>query len=451
MTAELAGATTTATAAPSGTPDDEAPQWTVLCVDDEPNILSAIRRAFRGTGYRVLVADGGPQALQLLADEAVHLLISDMRMPVMDGAQLLEQVRERWPAITRMLLTGYADVGSTVAAINRGEIFRYITKPWNESELLLAAREALERQALLFEKARLERAVARHNDELTRLNAGLEQQVAERTTQLSNANARISKNYLSSIKAFSNLVELRGGSIAGHSRRVADLSRRIGVQMKLAPAEVQEIVVAALLHDIGQVGLSDALLACPVVRMTAEDKAQYFKHPALGEQALMALDDMQRVAQIVGAHHERHDGMGFPDGLSGDAIPVGARILALADTYDDLQCGHLARAELSVADARMLIERGRDTQFESAVVDAFLEVTLTRAAERAPSFVELPIEKLTPGMVLARDLRSSEGVVLLAADHVLSADLIRRIGAHAARHGLSLTIAVQTGRGTARP
>lgn len=428
--------------APDVTPD-VAPQRTVLCVDDEPNILSAIRRVLRGSGCRVLTADSGQQALELLSAETVHLIISDMRMPSMDGAQLLEQVRRQWPAITRILLTGQSDVGSTMAAINRGEIFRYISKPWNEDELLMAAREGLERQALLSEKARLERAVAQHNDELTRLNASLEQQVLERTGQLSSANAKLSKNYLGSIKAFSNLIELRGGATAGHSRRVAELARRIALQMNLPAADVQAVFVAGLLHDIGHVGLSDALLATSVPRMTPEDKAQYEQHSALGEQALMALEDMQPVATIVRSHHERHDGMGFPDGLSGDAIPIGARILAVADTYDDLQSGQLARAELAAADARMLVQRGRNTQFDPCVVDAFLE--LLRKREAPPSFVELSVEQLKPGMVLARDLRSREGMVLLAADHVLSGDLIQRVVAYANRHGLDLVIAVQTG------
>lgn len=439
MTAELASE---CIAVPQSAAPQAAPQWTVLCVDDEPNILAAIRRALRGSGYRVLSADGGQQALQLLAAETVHLIISDMRMPAMDGAQLLEQVRRQWPAITRILLTGQSDVGSTAAAINRGEIFRYISKPWNEDELLIAAREGLERQALLNEKARLEREVARHNDELGRLNASLEQQVLERTAQLSSANAKLGKNYLSSIKAFSNLIELRGGFTAGHSRRVAELARRIAIQMGLSAVDAQAVFVAGLLHDIGHVGLSDALLACSVPRMTPEDRTHYEQHPVLGEQALMALEDMQPVATIVRSHHERHDGMGFPDGLSGEAIPIGARILAVADTYDDLQSGRLARAELAAADARMLIRRGRDTQFDPSVVDAFEELQRTR--EAPPSFVELSMAQLKPGMVLARDLRSGEGMVLLAADHVLSADLIQRIVAYAGRHGLSLLIAVQT-------
>jgi response regulator RpfG family c-di-GMP phosphodiesterase len=268
--------------------------------------------------------------------------------------------------------------------------------------------------------------------------------VAERTAQLSAANTRLGKNYLSSIKAFSNLIELRGGLMAGHSRRVAELARRIAVEMNLPAADTQDIFVAGLLHDIGQVGLSDAVLACPVPRMTPEDKARYIKHPTLGEQALLALDDMHRVAMIVRSHHERHDGQGFPEGLSGDAIPVGARILALAETFEDLQSGHVSRGALAHDDARVLIERGRGTQFEATVVDAFLESI--RVPEPALSLVELTVDKLEPGMRLARDLRSREGVVLLAADHVLNADLIRRISAHAARHNLSLLIPVRTDR-----
>ncbi|HEY9027583.1 MAG TPA: HD domain-containing phosphohydrolase, partial [Burkholderiaceae bacterium] len=276
------------------------------------------------------------------------------------------------------------------------------------------------------------------------LNAGLEQQVQERTAQLSTANARLSKNYLSSIKAFSNLIELRGGATAGHSRRVAELARRIAIQMDLPAADVQHVFVAGLLHDIGHVGLGDTLLASAVPRLTPEEKAQYENHSVLGEQALMALEDMQPVATIVRSHHERHDGQGFPDGLAGEMIPIGARILAVADTYDDLRNGRLARAELSADDARLLIRRGRGTQFDARVVDAFL--ALSREQPAAPQCIELPVDVLKPGMVLARDIRSREGVVLLAAEQVLSGDLIQRLRTYSARHCLQLVVAVQLGK-----
>src|SRR3990172_3319899 len=114
----------------------EAKQSTLLCVDDEPNILSSLRRLFRAKGYRVLVAESGNAGLQVLATEAVDLVISDMRMPEMDGAHFLELVRARWPDTIRILLTGYADVSSIIEAINRGEIYRYIAKPWDDNEML---------------------------------------------------------------------------------------------------------------------------------------------------------------------------------------------------------------------------------------------------------------------------------------------------------------------------
>ena len=128
---------------------------TLLFVDDEPGILSALRRLFRPHGYRILIAESGEQGLAILEENEVDLVISDMRMPVMDGAAFLKQVRQRWPDITRILLTGYADITSTVSAINEGEIYRYIAKPWDDNEIITIVREAIERRRLQSENIRL--------------------------------------------------------------------------------------------------------------------------------------------------------------------------------------------------------------------------------------------------------------------------------------------------------
>jgi response regulator RpfG family c-di-GMP phosphodiesterase len=402
------------------------PARTILCVDDEPNILSALRRLFRGSGYKVLTAEGGAAALALLEQEPVDLIISDMRMPYMDGAQLLEQVCARWPHTTRLLLTGYADVSSTIAAINLGKIQRYITKPWNDEEMLLIVREALERRALEQEKTRLEALTLAQNDELKTLNASLEDKVQARTQELATAHDRIKKNYLTSIKAFSNLLEQRGGQMVGHARRVADWARRTAVGMGMDEQATRDVFIAALLHDIGQIGLSDAILAKSVPRMTPEELHLYQLHPIQGEQTLMALDDMQGVAALIRHHHERVDGNGFPDGLSGEAIPLGARILALAETFDDLQSGHLGSTGLNADQARTLIKHGRGTQFDPEVLDAFLD-QFPKAAPPPPKPLALKSSDLKPGMVLARDFISDEGVVLLSMDVALTADLIARI------------------------
>lgn len=416
---------------------------TILCVDDEPNILSSVKRLFRATGHRVLTAEGGAQAVALLEAEPVDLVISDMRMPGMDGAELLQQVRQRWPRITRLLLTGYADIASTIAAINEGRIHRYITKPWNDEELLMTVREAFERQSLRDEKERLEALTTSQNESLRELNATLELKVQERTSELSDANDRLHKNYLNSIKAFSHLIELRGGPLAGHARRVADLARRTARLLRLDDTQAHELFIAALMHDIGHIGLSDHILGKPVSKLGSDDLARYRQHSELGEQALMGMDDMPAVANLIRHHHERHDGRGFPDGLAGDHIPLGARILSIADAYDDLLSGHVISGNLNPAEASAMIRRGRGTQFDPAVADAFLALFSQPPAPTVQRPLELQTDALQPGMVLALDFQSAEGVLLLAADHVLTEPLIARIRQFERRTRRPLMLAVK--------
>lgn len=425
----------------------EPKKWTVLCVDDEPNILSSLRRLFRAPGYRVLIAEGGTQALDILSQEPVDLIISDMRMPMMDGAQLLEQVKDRWPHIVRLLLTGYADVTSTIAAINKGQIHRYMNKPWNDDEVLLIVKEAFDRKELELEKHRLELLTQQQNDALKELNASLETKVEQRTAELAQANDRLKRGYLSSIKAFSSLLEQRGPHLVGHARKVADVARRIAVAMKLDEKTTGDIFIAGLLHDVGQMGLSDLILSKPVPKMNDEELKQYRMHPLRGEQTLMALEDLHDASVLIRSHHERMDGHGFPDRLAGEAIPLGARILSVAETYDDLQSGHLGAGGATPSEARLLIERGQGSQFDPEVVSVFLTL-FARPPVNPSKPLALTMDELRPGMVLAKDFMSDEGVVLLAADFVLTADMIRRLRSFEAKLGRSLLLSVKPGTPT---
>jgi len=421
--------------------------WTILCVDDEPNILSSLRRALRNPHYRVVTAPGGHEALALMEGTPVDLVISDMRMPGMDGAQLLGQIRRRWPRTMRILLTGYADVNSTIAAINEGQIYRYVNKPWDDGELQVTVAQALERLSLEREKARLEALTQSQNEELRGFNARLERRVEERTAEVTQAHEKLKRNYMTSIKVFANLIELRGSQLVGHGRRMADLSRGLAKAMGCNGEDTQAVFVAALLHDIGLLGLSDEILAKPVPKLTAEELALYRKHPILGEQSLMALDDMQPVAALIRAHHERFDGQGFPDGRAGTDIPLGARILAVVDAWDDLQNGHLAAGGLKPAQVRTLMMHGRGSQFDPEVLDVFLHINQP-SAPQPPAPIVVTTAGLQPGMVLAADLISREGAVLLATDHVLTADTIRRIRLYEEREGLVLELRVRPPRRT---
>jgi response regulator RpfG family c-di-GMP phosphodiesterase len=406
----------------------------ILCVDDEPNILSSLRRLFRPKGYQVLVAESGQAGLQLLETEAVDLVISDMRMPEMDGACFLEHVRARWPDSIRLLLTGYADIQSIIEAINRGEIYRYITKPWDDNDILMVVRHALERKALEQEKKRLEALAWRQNQELKVLNASLEAKVEQRTAELKKAhdsllaaNGKLKVSFLTSIKVFSNLIEMRGGHLAGHSRRVAELARKIALKLALDEKGIHEVFVAGLLHEIGKIGFSDELLSMPVDLMKGAQLANYRKHTIRAEHLLMPLEDLRGATRILRAQLERFDGGGYPDGLAGFSIPIGARILMLASDYDNLQLGVLTQRRLRPEEAKAAILRSSGKRYDPQVVAAFNNVISGEQEEASSRQSQVLSEHLVPGMVLARDLVTRDGLLLLSADYTLDQRLIEQI------------------------
>ena len=420
---------------------------TILCVDDEPNILSALRRLFRPHGYRMLTADSGAAGLAVLESEPVDLVISDMRMPQMDGAQFLARVRQRWPGTVRLLLTGYADIQSILDAINQGEIYRYVTKPWDENDIVLVVRHALERRALEQDKLRLEALTAEQNAQLTVLNASLEQKVAVRTQQLRlshdellAANDKLKATFVTTIKVFSNLIEMRGGKLAGHARRVADLSRKLAQVLGLEAQEARDVFIAALLKDIGKLSLSDDLLELPASAWNGEQLAAFRKHPLRAGQLLMALEDLRPVSVILRSQLERFDGAGFPDALAGLAIPLGARILALASDYDGLQIGAMVQRSLRADEARTLIYDSSGKRYDPAVVAAYR--SQMDQTEAPPRDMAVLSGELMPGMVLSRDLVSRDGLMLLAGEHVLSSRVIAQLLDFEGKNGGRLAIRV---------
>jgi response regulator RpfG family c-di-GMP phosphodiesterase len=405
---------------------DAAAQSTILCVDDEANILSALKRLLRPHGYRILTAESGADGLAQLEKEEVHLVISDMRMPHMDGAAFLQQVRERWPHTMRLLLTGYSDVTSILAAINRGEIYRYITKPWDDHDIVLIVRHALERREL-------ELLTQRQNEELRQLNGSLEAKVAERTAELlasrdviEAANKRLKANFITTIKILAGMIEMRSSRLAGHSRRVADLCRRLANTLGLPAAEAQDLFIAGLLHDTGKTAFSDAMLDTPVSQLSRDDLHAYRKHAARAAELLTPLEELRPVAAILRAHNERFDGAGYPDGLSGLSIPIGARILALAADYDNLQLGVLNQKQLRADEARQLIYDSSGKRYDPAVVEAF-RLLMDGPVPDVPQDIAVAAAQLQVGMVLSRDLVSKDGLMLLSAEHVLDQRMIQQI------------------------
>lgn len=420
----------------------------LLLVDDEPSVLSALRRLFRMQGYVTEQAASGALALELMSEQAFDLIISDMRMPEMDGAALLEAVRERHPATVRILLTGYADIDSTVAAINRGEIHRYLTKPWVDNDLVMVVSEALKRRELEQQNARLLALTQQQNAELQNLNETLEARVASRTAELAQINdlleqayEEVNENFTLAVSVFSGLLEMRQDGIAGHARRVGELARRMAERMTPNLRERKDIYLAALLHDIGKIGFPDSMLKVPVSRYSVDELTRYRRHPLDGEAALMPLARLHGVALIVRQHHERVDGRGFPDGLAGEAIGLGARIVAVASDYDGLTGGGLAERQYTDALARQALREGVGSHYDEAVVNVLMEV-LTEMDNEKVADVELPVTSLVPRMVLSAPLLSPKGSILLPQGFKFDAAVIRKVNEFMSRSELRLTVRV---------
>jgi response regulator RpfG family c-di-GMP phosphodiesterase len=411
----------------------DAPVISLLFVDDEPSILSSLRRLFRPHGYRIFTAEGGALGLETLEKEKIDLVISDMRMPVMDGAHFLEQVRLRSPETIRILLTGYADIESTINAINKGQIYRYINKPWDDNEIVLIVREALERRRLEQENGRLSSVVEAQMAELRELNAGLEQKVAERTAELNkavqyvkSAHARLKTGFVATVQAFSGLTEMRGKNLSGHARRVADHARSLARALGLNDAEQQTVLFAALLHDIGKIGLADEILDKPIGALTPEQRGELMRHPERGQQALMQIEQLKDAALLIRHHHEHYDGSGYPDHLAGLAIPLGARILAAANEYDGLISGTLVQQPMKPKDALAYLVENRGKRYDPTVIDHYMALL----GEQLKHVIdELPVRpgSLRPGMVLSRDLMHRDGYMLLAKGYVIDASVITQL------------------------
>ncbi len=425
------------------TPASPIPQeiGKVLFVDDEENILHSLERLFMDENVEVFTAGSGRVGLEILAKHPdMAVIVSDQRMPEMVGADFLEQSRKIAPQTIRLLLTGYADVNAAIDAINRGGILRYLTKPWKDEELVQTVMGAVQTYQLVKENKRLNAVVQRQNEELKRWSQELEVIVQEQTTELRKSydslqaiNAKLRINFKNTIRAFSGLVELRDPRMRAHSFNVAEVCSLVAKELEMTPEERETLVVAALLHDIGKIGIPDFILRQDTEQMNYEAREEYVKHPLRGQAAVDVIEDLRPAGLIIRSHHESYDGAGFPDGLKKKEIPLAASVLALADYIDvkNRRFGSTLSQEL----IRKEVEAQAGSRFEPKLVPIVLAVAdkfyrkKRRTTEEAAREVELSPDELAVGMELNRDVLSGTGILLLGKGKVLgktSIDLLRR-------------------------
>ncbi len=340
----------------------------VLVVDDEETYLRTLRRILR-KDFNVLTAGSGPEGIEVLEqNKDVALIMSDQRMPFMTGSDFLSEALKLAPDSIRFLITGYSDLDAVVEAINTGHIYRYITKPWNPDELLIDVRRAVEHYLTSRENVRL----AKFNEQLV---------------------IDLKELLFNTVSAISSALEAKDSYTYGHSYRVTYYSVKIGEMIGIDPQQLSLLEFAGLLHDIGKIGVPEIILNKPG-RLTDEEYSIICRHPARGGQILSRLKNMQYVIECVIHHHERYDGKGHPDGLKGDRIPLGARILAVADSYDAMTSDRPYRKGMPHEKAIEELKRCSGTQYDPSLVEAFLQTETGQTGYIPPVETDQPLTKI---------------------------------------------------------
>jgi putative two-component system response regulator len=323
----------------------------VLAVDDEADIRDLLKTIFEDAGYQCACATGVEEALSALREQPFDLVVSDIRMPGRPVADLLGEIKRQYPGTLVIMVTALNTADTAIDFIRMGAT-DYIVKPFNLNEVLVAADRAME-------KKRLEQA----NREFQKY---LEQMVEDRAAQAH-------RLFYSITQILVRLLELRTPLDVGHSTNVAEIARHVAFELKVTKDGVRKVYLAALLHDVGMIPIEDLLIQKRGA-LTPEEYLQIQEHSALAESVLKPILDDGEVLKYIRHHHERYDGAGYPDGLKGNIIPLGARIIAVAEAFDAMTRSRPYRDALPHERALAELERCADTQFDPQVVAVFSRI-----------------------------------------------------------------------------
>ena len=328
----------------------------ILVVDDEEPIREIVSSMLMTANYECLQASSGLEALALLnSGEQFELMLSDLMMADLDGIGLLERTKEKYPDMPVVMVTAVHDISVALAAIRNGA-YDYLLKPFEREQLLATVRRALENRRLKLENRQYQ--------------TNLESLVAERTAQLRKAMGELERSYDITLAALGDALDLKDAETEGHSKRVTAYTIAIARAMGIAKEEISVIARGAFLHDVGKMAIPDAILRKPG-KLEQDEISIMREHCYRGYQMVKKIPFLQEASEIVYSHQERFDGTGYPRGLKGEEIPLGARIFAIADTLDAMTSDRPYRPAQSWQAAREEIERWKGRQFDPKVVEVF--------------------------------------------------------------------------------
>lgn len=335
------------------------PSERILVVDDEEPIREIISSMLGAAGYKTRQAASGMEALALLNSSGeFELMLSDLMMAELDGIALLERSKEKFPDMPVIMVTAVHDISVALAAIRNGA-YDYLLKPFEREQLLAMVRRALEHRRLKLENRAYQ--------------SNLESLVAARTEQLRHAMTDLERSYDITLEALGDALDLKDAETEGHSKRVTAFTIAIARAMGLSGEKIRVIARGAFLHDIGKMAIPDSILRKPGA-LTPEETQIMREHCFRGYHMLKKIPFLAEASEIVYAHQEKYDGTGYPRGLQGEEIPMGARIFSIADTLDAITSDRPYRAAQPISVAREEVKRFSGRQFDPEVVRTFLDM-----------------------------------------------------------------------------
>jgi len=395
-------------------------------VDDEPIVLSALKETLEREKYHVVACGSPRKALELVSTQPFAVIVSDQRMPEMTGLDFLTECKKLQPDATRILITAVLSLPTIIEAINKGEIFRFIAKPWLREELTTTLRNAYQRYDLITRNRLLSEETIRLNEELRGVNSTLEVKVKDLEQQkreLDAANKRLSDSYTHSLELCTRVLATYDELLGGQTKELAEIAQRMCDSSHFNADERNILISAARLCDIGLIGVSRELLRAfrtHPERLTERERQAMHSHPIYSQTLASFVDPRPGVGEVVRAHHERFDGEGYPDGLAGTAIPWLARCLAVAVYFVETGLPRERAVE------KVLSESGKGLDPEA--VRLFLQSTDMMSLPKQVR--EVMLEELLPGMVLAAGLYSPHGMLLISEGQSLSQAMILKIRNH---------------------
>lgn len=400
--------------------------YPILVVDDEPIVLSALKETLERDRFHVVAFTSPTKALEALASQTFAVIISDQRMPEMSGLDFLTACKRVQPNATRILITAVLSLPTIIEAINKGEIFRFVAKPWLREELTTSIRNAYQRFELVTHNSALSSEASRLTDQLKAANASLEQKVRDLEAQkreLDAVNARLAESYDHSLELCTRVLSTYDEMLGGQTKELVEIARKLCESPHFSADDRSILLSSARLCDIGLIGVSRELLRAfrqHPDRLTERERETLHSHPIFSQTLAAYVDPRTTVGEVVRAHHERFDGEGYPDNLRANSIPWLARCLAVAVIYVESGLPRDQAVEV------VLSESGKALDPEA--VRLFLQTTHIVNLPRQVR--EVMLEELQPGMVLATGLHSPHGMLLIGEGQPLSQAMIMKIRNH---------------------